>query len=353
MRILVIRRDNIGDLVCTTPLLHALREQLPAARIEVLTTRYTAAVLQGNPDVDALHIYTKGKHRQPGESWLGWLVQRLTLIWRLRRQPYDWVLLPGAAQGSAVRQANLTRALRVLAREDGADAGERHEVELCCRMLDAMGLREDTPPVRVLPDPAERAKALHAVEAWRGEAGEGSAQGAAPLVALHISARKPSQRWSAENFAALARELHARHGARCLLLWSPGAQDDPLHPGDDEKAAAVMAAAGDAPLLPMPTHRLEELIGVLSVCDAMICGDGGAMHLAAGLGKPIIALFGQSDVTRWRPWGVPQVLLQKPSRDVADVSVAEVLAAWDDLQRQCASSQLAPTPTSASSGTES
>ena len=67
-RILVIRRDNIGDLVCTTPLIRSLREQLPGAYIAALVTRYNMAVLARNPDIDALFSYTKAKHLEPGES---------------------------------------------------------------------------------------------------------------------------------------------------------------------------------------------------------------------------------------------------------------------------------------------
>ena len=54
-RILVIRRDNIGDLVCTLPLFRALRRQLPEAHLAALVTSYTAAVLDGNPDLDAIY----------------------------------------------------------------------------------------------------------------------------------------------------------------------------------------------------------------------------------------------------------------------------------------------------------
>src|SRR5262249_46468920 len=48
-RILVVRRDNIGDLVCATPLLAALRRQFPGAHIAALVNSYNAAVLAGNP----------------------------------------------------------------------------------------------------------------------------------------------------------------------------------------------------------------------------------------------------------------------------------------------------------------
>ena len=51
-KILVIRRDNIGDLVCTTPLLAALRARFPDAWIGVLANSYNAPVLSGYPHVN-------------------------------------------------------------------------------------------------------------------------------------------------------------------------------------------------------------------------------------------------------------------------------------------------------------
>ena len=51
-RILFIRRDNIGDLVLTTPLIHAVRARFPAAWIGVLGNSYNTPVLAAHPDVD-------------------------------------------------------------------------------------------------------------------------------------------------------------------------------------------------------------------------------------------------------------------------------------------------------------
>jgi ADP-heptose:LPS heptosyltransferase len=56
------------------------------------------------------------------------------------------------------------------------------------------------------------------------------------------------------------------------------------------------------------------------------------MHVAAALNKPIVCFFGPSPVREWHPWSVPYVALQKPSRVVADISVEEVLAAYEKLQ---------------------
>jgi len=55
-RILVVRRDNIGDLVCTTPLIDALRARHPGAHLAALVTTYNAAVLARNPALDAVHL---------------------------------------------------------------------------------------------------------------------------------------------------------------------------------------------------------------------------------------------------------------------------------------------------------
>jgi len=62
-RVLVIRRDNIGDLVCTTPLISALRKRYPGGHVAALVNTYNEAVLARNPDVDAVYAYEKGKHR--------------------------------------------------------------------------------------------------------------------------------------------------------------------------------------------------------------------------------------------------------------------------------------------------
>ena len=151
-------------------------------------------------------------------------------------------------------------------------------------------------------------------------------------IGIHVSARKPSQRWSAERFAKTMQTLTAQGPARFLLLWSPGAEDNPLHPGDDAKAKDVLERVGaDTAVIPRPTQTLPELIAALAECNAMICADGGAMHIGAGLGLPIVCLFGNSGATHWRPWGVHYRLLQKPSLDVSDIGVDEVVSAFASL----------------------
>ena len=116
-------------------------------------------------------------------------------------------------------------------------------------------------------------------------------------------------------------EYIAHHPARFMLLWSPGAEDNPLHPGDDAKAREVMervmqsgihSDGAGTTVIVRPTQTLAELIAALGECNVLICADGGAMHLAAGLGLPIVCLFGNSGATRWRPWEYPINFCRNP-----------------------------------------
>jgi ADP-heptose:LPS heptosyltransferase len=336
MRILLIRRDNIGDLVCTTPLFSALRARFPDAFIAALVNSYNVDVLAGNPHLDAVYHYTKAKHRPPGKTVAGVYWDRVRLFWHLRRQRFDYAIIAGAHfLPRALRLARAVAPRHIIGFTEAGKPGiehidiavpytlpaPMHEVEDIFRLLLPLGV-EGPPGPLVLVAPEEEIRRAREAVAARGQG---------PVVGLHISARKPSQRWPKECFASLARELATRHGARLMLFWSPGSETNPHHPGDDEKADWIVEATQDLPLLPWPTQRLAQLMGGLAACDGVVCSDGGAMHIAAGLGKPIVCFFGRSDPTRWHPWGVPHRVLQPPSHEVKDITGAAALAASDTL----------------------
>lgn len=340
-RILLIRRDNIGDLVCTTPLISALRQHFPKAHIAVYVNSYHRAVLDGNPDIDAVHAYTKRKHIQGVFRPIQYYWERARQIWSLRTFKFDDVII---AEPSYVQR--LVRAARALgsrrligfAKADGRgtfldvavprgspeEIAQRHEVEDVFRLGSAFGINGPPPAVRVYARLTE------------------SRSTAEPVWGVHLSARKPSQRWPAERFVELIARLHRLTGAKVRLFWAPGDAEDARHPGDNDKAEVVLSALTDTPVTPCPTSELRTLIDGLAQCDFVLCSDGGAMHLAAGLGKPIVCLFGRSNATRWHPWGVPFRLLQPDSQDVNDLSVDEVLQACSDLQQLHAAPELPP-----------
>ncbi|MCE2722904.1 MAG: glycosyltransferase family 9 protein [Burkholderiales bacterium] len=347
-RILLVRRENIGDLILTTPLIRLLREQLPDAHIAALVNSYNAPVLEHNADLDEVFVYTKGKH---ADSWWGSVLARLALVrlfFKLRRMRFDDVIL--AEPTYTPRNIRLARfiiakswsspARRVIGFEhdDGEHTGldvvvskaameGLHQAQIMLRIASAYGIAApsgsvvDFPPCRVgRPKPPAVVGLTNPLR-----------------IGLHLSARKPSQRWPVESFAALAGQIQQAGAVKFSVFWSPGATDNALHPGDDEKAQVLKTLLAGTPIDVdfVQTHDLATLIRRLDGVDLLICADGGAMHIAAGLGKPIVALFGDSEPIRWRPWGVPHRLLQAASHDVADLSVDEVSAAFDELAAEC------------------
>jgi heptosyltransferase-3 len=228
------------------------------------------------------------------------------------------VLLPGGPQASALRFAKLIAAKHTLIRGPADSAAGAHEVEQTCHLLTRMGLHYETPKERIVANQEIITATATQVRSHLGWTPP-------RIIGIHISARKPSQRWPAEQFIELIQNFPTTPGTAFLLLWAPGSASDPKHPGDDEKAAAIRSQLTSYPVVPVPTQKLDELIGALALCDNVICADGGAMHIAAALGKPIVCLFGHSSTDQWRPWGVPYALLQKDSHQVADISVEEVL----------------------------
>lgn len=339
-RILVIRRDNIGDLVCTTPMISALRKRFPEAHLAALVNSYNAPVLANNPALDEIYSYDKAKHTSPGTSRIRRWIERWRLIRRLRRMNFDLAILATPTPtGHWFRLAKLVRAHDTLAAATldtklprsvsisvnmPRHLGGLHAVEQNWVLLEALGIHGKPGPMSAYPDATLFTRA-------RNQLVPRLEQKCTPVIGLHISARKVGQRWPAERFVELAHLLHTQSQYRFVLFWSPGSESNPAHPGDDEKAATIIAATRDLPLLPWPTLTLPELIAGLATLDFLVCSDGGAMHLAAALGKPIVSLFGNSDPIVWRPWGVSHRVIQPPSRIVADVTAGEVQAALNLL----------------------
>lgn len=337
-RILVIRRDNIGDLLCTTPLLHGLRQKFPKAYIAVLASSYNGAVLDRNPDVDEVFIFLKRHQKSHGCSFFSRLWKRWKLVCTLRKRRFDIVLLANGGWRYARHlhgkkmigfreryQPNHRQPDIILPLEN--EGRKEHEVTKMAHFGTALGALECSGPMTLFPDPERIKQALKRLSSlgWKQEK---------TTIALHISSRQPGQRWSQKSFIALAKKLIEKHDVQICLFWSPGTNPDRMHPGDDEKATSILKELQDQPIFACPTKELPELIASLSLVNQMICSDGGAMHVAAALKKPIVCFFGESNVTEWHPWQVPSIIVQPASKRVATISVEEALLAFSELQKK-------------------
>jgi heptosyltransferase III len=295
-------------------------------------------VLTDNPDIHTRYVYTKAKHREADQSLLGVYWERLKTTLALRSTAYDYAILANVScLPRPIRWAKQVGAKHIVGFvEEGNPLGreidmpvalpghDHHEVERLMLLMTPFGGYAEIPPMSITPPRGS-------VVACRESLGDAASGG---LLGFHISARLESQRWPISYFIELAQRLNRDQPQPIALFWSPGKADNPNHPGDDEKAEAILAACRDLPVFPMRTEKLDELIAGLACVESLICSDGGAMHLAAALGKPIVCLFGESNAASWRPWGVPHVVVQPDSRQVADAGPETVFSAWSKLLKK-------------------
>ncbi|MBI4843563.1 MAG: glycosyltransferase family 9 protein [Nitrospirae bacterium] len=333
-KILFIRRDNIGDLICTTPAIRAVKEKFPYAKIGVLVNSYNAEAVRNSPDIDKIYVYKKAKHT-PDKFRLSVWFENANVLRKIRKERYDAAIGCGSYSPRVERYTRFSGAkMRIGYIKEGAKLGgynspliesaaPLHEVQRTFGLLAPLGITGEPSHLRLFPSPKEREYAEKFLKNSKFVKG-------APVIALNISSRRPENRWPVEKFIKLAELIYSLRKMNILLLWSPGSRSNLFHPGDDEKANEIINRAIPG-LIAYRTSRLKNLVAILSLSDAVICCDGGAMHAAAALGKPVVAIWGSTDPKRWRPWGVEHRILQKESREAKDVGAEEVFEALKEF----------------------
>jgi ADP-heptose:LPS heptosyltransferase len=121
--------------------------------------------------------------------------------------------------------------------------------------------------------------------------------GTGPYVVLHPGASVPARAWSPGRAAEAVRELAAA-GHRVLVTGGPGERDLTAFVAGEH--GTDLGGRTEAP----------ELSGVLAGATAVVTGNTAPAHLAAAVGTPVVSLFAPVvPAERWRPYGVPYVLL--------------------------------------------
>lgn len=333
-RILVVKRDKVGDLLLATPMLAALRAAFPAARIDVLASDYNAWVLEGNDDIDTVHAY--GRARLGRRVSASAAVGQALLALRLRAARYDVAIAAnGEPSPQAARRAWWVGARRTLAyaEEAGQATGDRmappqagHECQRMLGLLRPLGIAGPPPRwPRWRPDEASLAQARAWLAAEGVEAGR--------YVVIGLGARRAKKQPTAQQVIAWSAAAHAR-GLATVFMWTPGRGDNALYPGDDEAAEAVLARR--------PAH-LHPYRGPLRPAAALawlaarsIFPDSGLMHLAAASPGGVVGLFADTLVSpppeRWAPLG-PRACWLEAANAVAELADDAVLAALFERER--------------------
>lgn len=332
-KIIFIRRDNIGDLVCTTPAIRAVRERFPRARLSILVNTYNAEVIARHPHIDKVYIFQKPKHALERHK-LAVLWENFRLFRQIRRERYDvaigcgmynrtlshYTFFTGARKRIGYCREGRGRFFYNVPLEEAREP--EHEVVKVFKLLNPLGITGEPGDLFLRPDAGEVEKFAAFLSTRRRNRTK-------PLLALAISARIVNNRWPVANFAALIQEILARGWAEVLLLWAPGSETSPTYPGDDESAAEIVNLFQDV-ILAYPTPSLSALIAALFGCDLAVTLDTGSLHIAAAAKKPVVALMNPAKAVTWHPWRTPSQVLVSPGK-VEDIRVDEVLAAVVNL----------------------
>lgn len=308
-RILCVRLDRLGDILMTTPAIHALRAAMPGRHITLLTSSVGAQAAPFLSDVDDVIAYDAPWHGPTGTSRQAeFAMQR-----RLEAGHFDAAAIFTVYSQSALPAAMLCYLAGIGRRlahcrenpyglltdwvcETEPHAGVRHEVERQLALAASVGATcADTRMRFHVGNPAR--EALSTRLAARGIAPYG------PWFVLHPGASAPSRRYPPERFGEVAGRL-ARSSPWPILLTG-SADEAPL-------IGAAIAAAG-----PAVRARLHDLSGLLNIAElaalieraaVLVSNNSGPVHLASALATPVVDLYALTN-PQHTPWQTEQRVL--------------------------------------------
>jgi ADP-heptose:LPS heptosyltransferase len=305
-RILVVRPDNLGDVVLSGPALRALRRAAPRARLDLLAAPAGTAVAALLPEVDEVLVASVSWQQLdpaaiPAE-------EDLALVDRIRAGRYDAAVLLTSFTQSPWPAAQLCRLagvpVRIGTSKEFGGAGlthwvpsppdELHQVDRALRVLARVGV----PPVDgrlrlALPDNGRAA--VGRILAEHGVDG--------PYAVLLPGASCSSRRYPADRFAAVAARL--AEAGLTVLVSGPAAESELVGRVAGPRPG-VLAVAGE---LDVPA-----LAATLAGARVVVCNNSGGAHLADALGVPVVVLFaGTEQPGQFRPRAVPAAVLTVPT----------------------------------------
>lgn len=284
-RILVIQFREIGDVLLSTPVLHALRQHYPQSYLAFLTEPSPGRILHENPDLDT--VLLQPRHATWRQQW--------HMIKTLRRQHFDLVIdLMGNPRSAWVSRcsgakhrlafARFPRSLCYTMLVAHEKASQEYTVTKRLRLLEPLGITAQSLSL-VLPyrpdeqETVERFLLAHTITPDD------------MVICIDPTHRVPTRRWPEASFSRLVDLLSTRLRARVLLLWGPG---------EELQVQRIAAAAANPPLV-IPAWGLHTLAALLARADLFIGGNSAPLHIAVSQGTPTVTILGATNGVGWVP----------------------------------------------------
>jgi heptosyltransferase II len=291
VKILIRATNWVGDAIMALPALHAVRARFTDAEIAVVARPYVADIYRGQGICDRLVPYdSRGVHAG--------LRGRERLARELRAERFDAALLLQNAFDAAWlawragvrerigyardgRTLLLTKAVGVPRPGEIPAHEQYYYLELIRRAgwVDSLaGEKSISLTVTVVSKQKAEETLLAAGVRPRS---------AALRVAIGAGASYGSAKcWPPERFAYVAERLRARFDGDVILFGTAA---------ETQVTSAIAAAMKHPPIDLAGKTAIVELPALLSQCHLFIGNDSGAMHVAAAVGLPVVAVFGPTD----------------------------------------------------------
>jgi heptosyltransferase-2 len=290
----------------TVPALRELRRLLPAVHITLATRPWAKELFADADFLNDLLIYDR---RGP------WSVVKQTAEWR--RGNFDLAVLFPNAFEAALIPALARVPFRIGYATDGRSRlltnqlpvpewrSSKHEVFYYLNIVAELeralvGTEEiaDRPPDGSLH--ISESRQFEALDLLRGH---GVREGRALVALCPGSINSRAKRWPAERYAALADSLIDELDAEVLLIGSPE---------ELEVSQEVSRRMRNKPIIMTAKTTLAEVAAILSRVDLLVTNDTGPAHIASGLGRPTLVIFGPTNPLTTRPFSPVAEIVRHP-----------------------------------------
>jgi heptosyltransferase-3 len=320
MKIIILKRDKLGDLLLTTPMLQLLKEYFPSSIIAVIAPQSSAWILKDNPFVDELYSYPKPKSFNLKS--IIFFFKQLIIFLKIRHKDFDVAIAAGGEfSHRAVKRLLWLKAKRTISfvpknkiingisdpviEKNYGKEGCHEAVRMIALLRPIMQLKKNLS----LPQPY-----FHPPQDWLKKAESFLTKYKLQknkYIVFGLGARREKKQASREQIIETALYVHKKYQLKTILVWTPGSKNNKDYPGDDELASTILNGAPKE-IIPLrasldPTIGVNLTISLIWSARKSIFPDSGLMHFAAASPGGVIGLFAETNISphpsQWRPLG--------------------------------------------------
>ena len=304
-KILLVRNDNVGDLICTTPIFEAIRKKYPDVQMDIVVNSYNYEAIDQNPFINRIYCYTKPKHKKTFLDKLNAAFGKVKILFNINREKYDVVVVlrsdysKSAELFSTISKAKLRIGVKSPKSNDKFNIhvpvdNTKHEVEFCFDCLKEFDIKlEKEKTFFHVPE-----EIISKYQEYQND------------ILFHISSRREANKYNKEKFIDLINSLNDES---ILISAEP----------DDFNSAVYIEKNTKAKFI--KTKSLLDLSGLISNVKLLLTLDGGAMHVGPAVNTKTISISGETNMNKWYPWGCKDFVVQTKSKFANDIKKEEIL----------------------------